>query len=531
MMIRLIYITLFLLILAACQPQVEPTPTTSPSPSPGSQEVPLIPTLEAGVSGTPSSPAGEAPPVPTITSDAPTSAAPASEAPKTEQPSPSQHHDYPLTLYHISAQFDYDWNFLSVDQTITYTNTSGLSIADLLLVVEANRRFGAFRLKSLSWESGDPIETYQLEFHRLHIPLAEPLQPGQAVVLHISYDLNLPEIPSPSAVDRPLPFGYSARQTNLVDWYPFFPPYFPETGWAVHDPWFFGEHQVYDLADYEVEIQMTGVRQNVTLAASAPAEIDGRTYRYTMEAARSFALSASNMYTIFSQQVGDVTVYSYAFPFDTKGGERALQDTAAALELYSRLFGPYPHLSLSVVEADFLDGMEYDGLFFLSRGFYALFDGTPLGYLTAIAVHETAHQWWYGMVGNNQALEPWLDEALCTYSELLYYENLYPDLVDGWWEFRVNYQQPSGLIDGSIYDYNGFVSYRDATYLRGAQFLHELRNLMGDQAFFSFLQHYISRSRMKPFGMAASGDFFLILGEHTSADITSLMEEYFRDLE
>jgi hypothetical protein len=54
---------------------------------------------------------------------------------------------------------------------------------------------------------------------------------------------------------------------------------------------------------------------------------------------------------------------------------------------------------------------------------------------------------------------------------------------------------------------------------------------MGDQAFFSFLQRLHFQIPDETFGMAASGDFFLILGEHTSADITSLMEEYFRDLE
>jgi aminopeptidase N len=98
-----------------------------------------------------------------------------------------------------------------------------------------------------------------------------------------------------------------------------------------------------------------------------------------------------------------------------------------------------------VVEAGFADGMEYDGLYFLGREYFAAYDGTPQNYLTALAAHETAHQWWYGLVGNDQALEPWLDEALCTYSELLFYEAVYPDLVDWWWTFRVNRFQPSRL--------------------------------------------------------------------------------------
>jgi hypothetical protein len=504
------------LLLAACQSAIQPPAAETPA-------VPVVENLAEQATTTTS---------PTLPSTDPLpSPSPAeSDPPAAPQPSPTPPpQNYPLTHYEIVADFDYDWNFLSIDQTISYTNSSGEPIEELLLVVESNRRYDTFRLKTLSWGNGQIIESYQLELHRLTIPLSQILNPGESIRLDISYDLNMPEIPSPSAVDRPLPFGYSSRQTNLVDWYPFLPPYLPGHGWVVHNPWFYGEHQVYELADYDIEIRMTGVRQNVTLAASSPAEIDGRTYRYQMKSARSFALSASNMYTVFSQQVGEVTVYSYAFTFDEKGGERALKDTAAALDLYSQLFGPYPHKALSVVEADFLDGMEYDGLFFLSRGFYALYDGNPLGYLTAIAVHETAHQWWYGMVGNNQALEPWLDEALCTYAELLYYENLYPELVDGWWEFRVEYQQPSGLIDGSIYDYSGFVSYRDATYLRGAQFLHALRGLIGDEAFFSFLQDYVIHAQRQAYGLVSADDFFTVLSTHTSADLENLLQTYFKD--
>ena len=507
---RLFTLTIMIVLLAGCQslfqsPAAEPTPSEAHVPA----EAPITTTPEAtpGLPQDTTSP--ELTPTPETTLD-------------TDPP-------YPLTHYEIKAVLDFDWSSASVDQRITYTNSSGEIIEDLLLVVEANRRYGSFRLNKLSWGDDQVFGDYQLELHRLTIPLPQPLLPGDTILLEISYTLNLPEIPAPSAVDRPLPFGYSQRQTNLVDWYPFIPPFLPDQGWTVHNPWFYGEHQVYELADYDVEIELDSDRQDITLAASAPAEINGRTYHYQMKAARSFALSASNMYTVLSQQVGDVTVYGYSFTYDSLAGERAFKDTVTALELYTELFGLYPHASLSVVEADFLDGMEYDGLFFLSRGFYALYDGSPLGYLTAIAVHETAHQWWYGMVGNDQALEPWLDEALCTYAELLYYENLYPDLVDGWWDFRVNYQQPSGFIDGSIYDYDGFVSYRDATYLRGAQFLHNLRVLVGDQPFFSFLQDYLSRSRKQPYGLATTQDFFSILEEHTSVNLNELLAEYFKN--
>jgi aminopeptidase N len=153
--------------------------------------------------------------------------------------------------------------------------------------------------------------------------------------------------------------------------------------------------------------------------------------------------------------------------------------------------------------------------------------------LTLIAAHETAHQWWYGLVGNDQALEPWLDEAMCTYMERIFYERVYPDyppgsghpLVDWWWSYRVNFYQPTGWVNGTIYDYSGFRPYRDAVYLNGAKFLEDLRNLIGDQTFFAFLQDYATRNAHR---QATATDFFAILREHTPEDLSGLLSTYFQ---
>jgi aminopeptidase N len=184
-----------------------------------------------------------------------------------------------------------------------------------------------------------------------------------------------------------------------------------------------------------------------------------------------------------------------------------------------------------VAEADFLDGMEYDGLYFLSRGFFDLYDDTPFGYLTIIAAHETAHQWWYGLVGSDQAYEPWLDEAMCTFSERLFYEHVYPDLqlsgqpVLDWWQYyRIDYYHPTGRVNASIYDYDGFRPYRDAVYLRGAELLQALRQQVGDEAFFAFLQDYVAQ---KAHQTATAADFFAILEMHTDQDYSALLAEYF----
>lgn len=40
---------------------------------------------------------------------------------------------------------------------------------------------------------------------------------------------------------------------------------------------------------------------------------------------------------------------------------------------------------------------------------------TRSGQLPALVAHELSHQWFYALVGNNQATDPWLDESLATW--------------------------------------------------------------------------------------------------------------------
>ncbi len=436
-----------------------------------------------------------------------------------------------MPLYSMKVVFDYARRQLEVVERLEYMNSTGSSLLELPLVIEANRYAGAYRLDQISGQDGAalPGSSYRLQDNLLWVALPQALAPYEKITLELSYFLQIPLIAEPSDTLRPMVFGYTERQVNIVDWYAYVPPY-RSGGWLLHPVGFFGEHQALEPANYEVDIQLveagypaTGGTDIILAAGSLPERV-GKHWVYTLENSRSFAWSASHQYLVYSEMVGATQVDSYAFPYYEASGQAVLKYTAEALALYNELFGAYPRSSLSVVEGDFFDGMEYDGLYFLSRGFYNLYDGTPGGYLTAIAVHETAHQWWYGLVGNDQALEPWLDEALCTYSEHIFYENRYPEWLDQWWYFRVNYYQPGGYINRSIYDYNGFTPYRDATYLHGAQFLDALRERIGDQAFFQALHSYAERNAGQ---IATAQDFFDAVADASSVDWSDLKKTYF----
>jgi len=516
----LVLLALLAPILAAClssrsatpaqQKTAQPTPAR-PAPA-VTQASPLTPTPFF-----PQSPVSS----PTALEQALSPTSSASPAPSSQTPDAPA--PFPNTQYNLTAELNYDQHHLAVTEQITYTNHTNEALNDLVLMVDPLYYPGTFKLNSLAWADGQPVEKSITDTGQVRLTLRQPLPPGASLGLSLAYDLSLPS-PTPSDISRPVPFGYTAKQTNLVDWYPFVAPYVPGKGWLAHPAGYFGEHLVYETSDFRVNVRLVGGRQDLTVAASAPAVIDGDWRRYQFNSARNFVWSVSHDYQVASEKVGDVTVLSYFFPIHPTAGQAALKTTAQALALYSELYGPYRHTTLTVVEADFLDGMEYDGLYFLSNGFYNLYQGQPGDYLVSIAAHETAHQWWYGLVGNDQAMEPWLDEALSTYSERLFYERVYPEGLGWWWNYRVDYYQPRGWVDSNIYNSGSWRGYRDAVYLNGAHFLEDLRKLIGEAAFFGFLKDYAAQYAGR---IATGDDFFNLLKQHTQTDITPLLKKYF----
>jgi hypothetical protein len=420
---------------------------------------------------------------------------------------------------------DYAAKSLSVDETILYPNHSGQPLNDLVLAVEPNLWANCFALTNLSLNDS-PVADYKLDSQKLSFSLPAPLAPETSLTLKIQYTLNLPEIaPTDPNLSRPRIFGFSQKQINLTNWYPFIVPNVAGQ-WILHDPWYYGEHLVYDAADYVVNLKFADPANAPVVASSGAPTQNGDSTTYTLTSGRAFVLSASTEFLTSNVQVGNATVTSYYFPMYEAGGKAALNASAQALQIYSQRYGPYPHQTLAVVMGDFNDGMEFSGFFYLSRDFYNLYDGTLKNYLVFVAAHETAHQWWFEQVADDQAMQPWLDEALAIYSERVFYESIDPTLVPWWWSYRIDYYQPQGFVDIPIYSGGGFRPYTNAVYFRGAHFLEDLRTRIGDQAFFAFLQDYLKQENGK---ISTSADFFRILRLHTQVDFSDLIKQYFQN--
>jgi hypothetical protein len=425
----------------------------------------------------------------------------------------------PRSQYAIDAEIDYSAHRVTVSESLTYVNRSSEPLTEIVLLVEPNRIPGAFQLDEIRWEDGSTISGYQLDSSVLTIPLPQPLPPWSSAGLRLEFTL------SPPAVGGT--FGFSERQLNLGDWYAFAPLYRPGAGWLAHPPSDAraGEHLTYDIADYQVEVRLKDPPPGLSLAASSPAQATEDGFSYQVQAARNFPLSASPEYEVIRDETRSIPVTAYIFPEHRSAGEAALAASVAALDLFREIYGDIPRTALTIVEGEFADGMEYDGLYFLSWSYFDTYSGGPHNFLTTLSAHETAHMWWAGLVANDQALQPWLDEALCTLSEKIFYERYYPEAVDWWWEFRVSLYEPEGWVDSTIYDHDSFRPYVNAVYLQGVSFLQEARGLLGEEAFLGALKAYLQGNS---YGDGTTEELLALLDQRAPGQLDALIDEYFR---
>jgi hypothetical protein len=154
------------------------------------------------------------------------------------------------------------------------------------------------------------------------------------------------------------------------------------------------------------------LRAATTGATVAEAVAGGeRTLRVRSAQARDFALAVGPLRVVQGRE-GGVRVRVFAGR-RVRGIRGSLRIARRALRLLGRRYGPYDSTELDVVLVRGAFGagigMEYPELVF----------SIPAA---DVVTHEVAHQWWYGLVGNDQHREPWLDESFAQYSN----ERLHP---------------------------------------------------------------------------------------------------------
>lgn len=428
---------------------------------------------------------------------------------------------YPLPAYTLQAALDYPVGQMVIRQHLGFTNLTGEPLSDLRFYAETNRYPDTLTLDSLL-VNGKEFDNFLLNRNVLILSFpGQSIEPLQSLEIDFIYTIQLPEMHSRAGNGL---FGKSQWQINLFDWYFWLAAYSPEEGWLIHPPAGFAEHTTYPLANFQLLLTVQDPPENLMVTGSSDALVAGNTYQFAHPAARSLVVSMSPNFEMVECSQAGVTVHHYFFPIHKQTAEWVLQSTCQAVEIYSKIISPYRHPVLNIIETNLIDGLEGDGMYFLGSAFYTL--GTePRSLLTILAIHETAHQWWYAGVANDQALEPWLDESFATFMEGIYYENTSGDDFNWWKGYRLAGNPAKEVVNSPLYDFRIFRPYRNAVYLRGASFLMDLKKEMGEEKFQSFLQQYYQRASTPQ--LSSSELFFSVLSEYDVPEAAKLLDKYF----
>jgi aminopeptidase N len=242
---------------------------------------------------------------------------------------------------------------------------------------------------------------------------------------------------------------------------------------------------------------------------------------------RDFMIAMSSDYQVKSDTVDGVKLNSYYRQKFTDEGTRGLQVVADALRTYEKRIGEYPFNELDLVGTPTTaGGIEYPGLIVVAEGLY---ERNPTFYESATA-HETAHQWWYSLVGNDQIDEPWLDEALTQFTTALYFREMYGSQgLSGFVEsLQERYDRVKDTPDDKRSDLpvNNYTDrqYGAIVYGKAPLFFNAIYEEIGDEKFNHLLQDYFAQHR---YGVAYPKDFLKVAeGYVGKAKLDELVKEW-----
>ena len=306
-------------------------------------------------------------------------------------------------------------------------------------------------LPSLRYEHPDDDNEDDRTVFRVELPQA--LGSGETVRVQIEWESQLPRARRRT--------GYKDDFLLVAQWFPKLGVYEAGRGWNCHQfhmsTEFYSDYGTYDVTldlpiEYEGKVGASGFKVNdstkegrVEVRFVAPSPADQRRedafgkrplvhdftwtadprfqiYRQTFhfqDWAERFPEEVAEARRIFGEEpkLRDVEVTVLLHPEHWRQRKRHFQATCAALFFYGLWFGEYPYELITVVDPAWgaaAGGMEYPTLFACGTRLFATEDmHTPEG----VTVHECGHQFWYGLVGNNEFEAAWLDEGLNTYTD------------------------------------------------------------------------------------------------------------------
>jgi hypothetical protein len=395
---------------------------------------------------------------------------------------------------------------------------------------------------SLKWNYKTGDETEMIVY------LQNNLLPGDSIEFKISFEVKIPVI-----ISR---LGHSKYHYEITQWYPKIAVYDSE-GWHNDGYHFLGEFYG-DYGDFKVSInvpedmwvaasgiltdekeyerikKMTEFTKNLdsmpadkfemkidslkTLQKQIEKKLDSDSIKYKTvtfyaENVHDYAMACDYRYLVKKTNYENTDVYIFVLLSNYKSWREAPNYSSDALKYMSRWYGKYIYKTLFVVDSQNpYGGMEYPNLILCS-----VKDSFGFRMLEEVIFHEIGHQWFYGMLGNNEIDEAWLDEGLTMFSEKRYFLekyngdfNIYPLMHTILGEESTNHSEmfKSNLFSLSSFNPNlppaAFTSYKYRTrvefnnvYLRPAFALSMLQYIIGDSTFNLAMRNYYNDNLLR----------------------------------
>lgn len=441
-----------------------------------------------------------------------------------------------LPDYRVTLRLDDESHTLAISQQTVFRNDTGETLKSLVVRLWLNAyaneesspaaleeiydacypdgfSAGYMTLYDVLW-NGERMEYAYLDEEKTALSIAIPaLQPGEEGELFLRCVAQLPH-----CAHR---IGYTESGYQLGNILPVLAMR-DETGWHTEACQPIGDPFLTPRANYAVTLYLP---EGLYPACSAPLEKkESGAWEGALLSARDLGLCIGRGYCRESGRQGQTLVH--AFAPTREGARRALKDAIRALETFSQLYGAYPWPAYTVCSADFpFGGMEYSAFSMIGEHYYR--EGMEDS-LELVIAHETAHQWFYSLVGSDQYRQPWQDEAICEYAMLRYAGRHYGQ---GSFEtlkyYRVDMPMqeniPGSLTSGSPIDY--FSSYQDysaVVYGRGAALFLALDELL-EKGADDFLRAYAEEFA---FSFASRQAFERFLNQYAGMDLTPLVLDY-----
>jgi aminopeptidase N len=215
--------------------------------------------------------------------------------------------------------------------------------------------------------------------------------------------------------------------------------------------------------------------------------------------ARDFAVVTGRMAVNSTRTANGIRLTRYRLPSASRADAlRTLALARAAVEQYSAWYGDPGEREIDLVAAPsslgaFGGGMEFPGL--------VLTSDEP-----RLVAHELAHQWWYGLVGDDQWRSPWLDESFAEYAARQLPADPFgqDDLSCDPGDPVTPFGKGPLTADMRHWDAAGADAYFRTIYLGGTCALRSLEADLGADWMLAFLRSYADGHR---YGVTSTADF------------------------